>query len=417
VGGVDVQASGPSSAAVWGVVAGCECAEGLGRATIEWLVGNVVMDSFFSRYKNSLVLIAIVLAQTIMLAVQVPKSIEGHGPADADGRHITLLRYWAVALVTPVERAVHGTSFDVRHVWSNYIGLRGAHEQNQALQLEIARLRQEQAAFAEDAAQGRRLQALLAFKQQYITSTVAAQVIGTSGSDASRVLYLDKGSADGLRPEQAVMTPDGVVGKLRDVFPHTAQLLLLNDPTSGAGVVLETTRLRGILRGEANGRMEINNLTADSRIKVGERVITSGGDQVFPRGLPVGVIVSIAPDPQHQPYMAIAIEPAANLARLEEVLVITGTDTNLPVAAQQDAAIADAASAENKRAADLIAEKLPSAADAAAVKTGDAETTIGGVPGVPNSGLPKVQPAVRPDKYSPGATPSAAELKPGAGPQ
>ena len=138
---------------------------------------------------------------------------------------------------------------------------------------------------------------------------------------------------------------------------------------------------------------------------------------MFPRGLPVGVIESIAPDPQHQPYMAIAIEPAANLARLEEVLVITGTDTNLPVAAQQDAAIADAASAENKRAADLIAEKLPSAADAAAVKTGDAETTIGGVPGVPNSGLPKVQPAVRPDKYSPGATPSAEELKPGAGPQ
>ena len=155
--------------------------------------------------------------------------------------------------------------------------------------------------------------------------TVAAQVIGTSGTERSHVLYLDKGSEDGLKPEQAVITPDGVVGKMRDVFPHTAQLLLISDSSSGAGVILATTRIRGIVKGTATGRVEIDNLTADSRIKVGEQVVTSGGDLVFPRGLPVGTIESIVPDPQHQPYTAITIKPAANLARLEEVLVITGT--------------------------------------------------------------------------------------------
>ena len=165
------------------------------------------MDSFFVRFKNSLVLIVIVLAQAIMLAVQVQRPKDGMVSGAPEGKHTTLLRYWAVSVMSPFERVGHGATFDVRSVWSNYIGLRHTHQQNEALQLEIARLRQEQAAFAEDAAQGRRLQALLAFKQQYITSTVAAQVIGTSGSDTARVLYLDKGSADGLKPDQAVMIP------------------------------------------------------------------------------------------------------------------------------------------------------------------------------------------------------------------
>jgi rod shape-determining protein MreC len=217
------------------------------------------------------------------------------------------------------------------------------------------------------------------------------------------------------------MTPDGVVGKVRDVWPHTSQLLLINDVASGAGVILVPSRIRGILRGTANGQVQINNLTADSRIKIGDQVVTSGGDRVFPRGIPVGEVQSIAPDPQHQPYTAITIKPYANLMRLEEVLVITGTQSNLPVAAQQDAAQAEAAAAENKRAADLIAEKLPSIhpdnkPDTADAKSPDApaETTIGGLPGIPNSGLPRTTPALHPDKYSPGTTPSAEDLKPGA---
>jgi rod shape-determining protein MreC len=119
------------------------------------------------------------------------------------------------------------------------------------------------------------------------------------------------------------------------------------------------------------------------------------------------------PDPQHQPYTLITVKPAADLYRLEEVLVVTSMQTGMPAVAQQDAAIADAAAAENKRAADLIAEKLPSASEGATGSTGS-DGTVGGVAGVPSSGLPKPEPPVHPDKYSPGATPSAEELKPGA---
>jgi rod shape-determining protein MreC len=318
-------------------------------------------------------------------------------------------------------------------VWDNYIDLRHTRQENQQLKQEITQLREEQAAFAEDAAQGRRLQAVLGFQQQYISKTVAAQVIGTSGTDRSHVLYIDKGLADGLRPNQPVITPYGVVGKLRDVFPHTSQLLLINDSSSGAGVLLESTRIRAIVRGTSSGEVEINNLTPDERIKPGEQVVTSGGDQVFPRGLPVGTVQSVVPDLQHQPYTAITIKPAANLSQLEEVLVITGTSPTLPSQAQADAAQAEATAEENKRAAEVLAEKLPNVDEpttadpnapngtAAAAAKNDGkpiDTTgqnlVGGLPGVPNSGLPKVKPALHPDRYTPGATLPAADLQPGA---
>ncbi len=381
------------------------------------------MDSFFSRYKNPLVLIAIVLVQVIALAMQVQRPVQGFGSDTPDSTEASMARRWITAAVTPVERILHGSSVSVRNVWSNYIDLRHTRQQDAQLRLDLARMREEEAAFSEDAAQGRRLQKLLDFKQNYVTTTVAAQVIGTSGSDRSHVIYLDKGSADGIRPEQAVITPDGIVGKIRDVFPHSAQVLLISDPYSGAGVILASTRIRGILRGSVTGSVQINNLTADSRIKPGEQVITSGGDLVFPRGIPVGTIAKIEPDPQHQPYTAITIKPAADLAELEEVLVITGTQSTLPLSAQQDAAAAQQLADEQKRAADLVAEKLPSLHDDAAAKAGDKSATdqpsvpndiIGGVPGIPNSGLPRARQALHPDRYSPGDTPAAEDLTPGA---
>src|SRR3984885_7229187 len=162
------------------------------------------MESFFTRFKNVLVLVAILLAQTIGLAVQVRRPVEAGAP---DGSKVTLLRYWAVSIVTPFERFFHGIGYNLRHGWSNYIDLRHTRQQNHDLQDQIARLRLEQAEFAEDAIQGHRLQALLDFQQHYVASTVAAQVVGTSGNDLSRVIYIDKGSKDGLKPDQAVITP------------------------------------------------------------------------------------------------------------------------------------------------------------------------------------------------------------------
>ncbi|WP_263383711.1 rod shape-determining protein MreC [Granulicella arctica] len=386
------------------------------------------MESFFSRFKNALVLIVILLVQTIGLAIQVRRPV---GADEPDGRKVYLLRYWATTSISPFERLIQRFGSGVEGVWTNYLDLRHTRRQNAELQQQIAQMRLEEAAFAEDAIQGHRLQVMLDFQQHYVAKTVAAQVIGTSGSDQSRMLIIDKGSEEGLKPDMAVITPDGIVGKLRDVFAHTAQLLLLNDQSSGAGVVLQTTRIRAVVRGTPTGKLQIGNLTADSRIKPGETILTSGGDLVYPRGLNVGTVESVAADPDHQPYTAIVIKPSANLFQLEEVLVIMQTQTNIPLRAQQDlargAATAEgiAAQADTRRAADLLSERLPSLHDVdpkyvepsgADAKSLDpaAASAVGATNKEAGGTVPKPLPTLHSDHFTPGTTPPASSLTPGA---
>ena len=138
-------------------------------------------------------------------------------------------------------------------------------------------------------------------------------------------------------------------------------MLEISDQTSGAGVLLETTRLRGVLRGNAFGQPQIINLLPDERVKPGEHVITSGGDGIFPRGLAVGVVDHVVDDPRNPPYVDVIIKPAANLGRLGEVLIITQLAEQMPAQEKTDLAqSADAAkTAGPLRAADVLAERLP----------------------------------------------------------
>ena len=365
---------------------------------------------FLTRFKNALFLIAVLLIQASHLAVQVRTPAD---PSEPDGGSVRLIRMWATSTVTPFERAAHAIGSGLHNGWADYVDLRHVRQQNLDLQQQLTRMRIEQAAIAEDALEGRRLQAMLGFREHYVGSTVAAQVIGASGSEQSRVLTIDKGSRDGLRPDMAVITQDGIVGKLRDVFPTTAQVLEINDQTSGAGVILASTRIRAILRGTTAGRVQIDNLTADSRIKPGEQVLTSGGDQVYPRGLPVGTVDSIAPDPDHQPYTAIVVRPAVDLDRVEEVLVITGTQSDLPTDAQQDLTAArrntPPTSARNGSPASTTTSRSQPRPP-----TGPPRRRPRPPRATVPAPVPHPLPILHPDRFTSGSTPPASELTPGA---
>jgi rod shape-determining protein MreC len=278
------------------------------------------------------------------------------------------------------------------------------------LQKTIDRLRLEQASLLEDAKQGQRLQELLNFQEKYIYKTVAAQAIGTSGTDQSRVFYLDKGSADGLDRDMAVITPDGIVGKVRDVFPHSAQVLAINDQTAGAGVILETTRIRGVLRGNAEGRPQIVGILADQRIQPGEKVLTAGGDQVFPRGLPVGVVEKVVRDPERDSFINVIVKPAAQIDRLDEVLVITSVQPRFAPEQEQDLAASEAlkgaeaaAIKEQKKASEIMAERLPGLIDPNAPP--DQQPLLDSSP--PNPVLHPPKP-LHPDRFTPGGDAAAA---------
>ena len=367
------------------------------------------MDSFFVRYRNLLVLLAILMAQIIGLAVQVRRTDNGRNTLDPqDAPSVRLIRLWADAVVTPPEQLFHISRLGTAGLWRNYLDLRGVREQNQELQKTIDRLRLEQAALLEDARQGERLQTLMGFQQRYIYKTLAAQAIGTSGSDSSRVFYLDKGAADGLKPDMAVITADGIVGKVREVFPHSAQVLAINDQTSGAGVILETTRVRGILRGNVSGRLQIVGILADQRIQPGEKVLTAGGDLIFPRGLPVGVVQGVATDPERDSFIVVIVKPAAHLDRLDEVLVITSTEPRLSAEQQQDLATSEAlkgaavaAIKEQQKASQIMAERLPGLTDPNA--PADQQPLKDSSPPNPVAHTPL---PLHPDRFTPGAQPS-----------
>jgi rod shape-determining protein MreC len=302
------------------------------------------MDFLLGRHRNLIILLAVLFLQALGLAVQVKR-------AGADAENTRLIRIWGVGAITPFERVVVWVQNGAGDIWHNYFYLRGVRAENRELKEQIEKMRIEQVRLSEDAAQARRLQTLLAFKEQFISKTIAAQVIGSSGSDLSRVVYIDKGADAGLKRDMAVITSDGIVGKVILVYPSVAQVLLINDQTSGVGVILEKSRLQGILRGTANGEVVVNDVMSDEQVPEGETVRTSGGDQIFPKGLQVGTVSKVGKGKDL--FLNIRIKPATNLGKLEEVLVV--------VEKQERQAVAEDSS--RVRAADILAQRLPSVPD------------------------------------------------------
>jgi rod shape-determining protein MreC len=321
------------------------------------------MDSILGRYRNLIILVGVLFLQVLGLAVQVKRG--------NDLEHTRLIRIWVIGAITPFERGLVWVENGTGNIWHNYFYLRRVRAENLQLKEEIEQMRLEQVRLGEDAAQAHRLQNLLGFKEQYVAKTVAAQVIGTSGTDSNRVIYIDKGEDAGIRRDMAVITADGVVGKVSLVYPSEAQVLLINDQTSGVGVILADARLQGWLGGTANGEVVLNGVMSDEQVPVGETVLTSGGDRIFPKGLPVGTVAKVGKGKDL--FLSVKVKPAANLGKLEEVLVL--------VEKQERQATAD----DNMRvrAADILAQRLPSVPDKPATDA-NAEAAGSATPGATN---------------------------------
>jgi len=286
------------------------------------------------RYRNLIVLVGVLFAQILGLAVQVKHT--------TDSESTRLIRIWAVDSVTPLEKVLVWTQTSSRNIWHNYFYLRGVRAENRSLKAQIEQMSLERVRMSQDADQARRLQAILAFKEQFISQTKAAQVIGSSGSELSRSVYIDKGEHDGIKPDMAVITADGIVGKVLRVYGSTSQVLLIDDQTSGVGAILDKTRLQGILRGTSSGEVVLEKVMSDETVPAGEQVLTSGGDGIFPKGLLVGRVMKVASGGEL--FLNIRVRPAADLSKLE------GTSV---------------------RAIDILAERLPGVPS----KTDNADTS------------------------------------------
>jgi rod shape-determining protein MreC len=327
------------------------------------------MESVFGRYRNLVVLVGVLFAQILGLAVQVRRA------RDKDSEPTRLIRVWAVGVVTPLEKALSWAQTSSGAVWHNYVYLRGVRAENRELKQQIEQMRLEQARIIQDADQAHRLQALLGFKEQFISHTVPAQVIGGTGSELSRSVYVDKGSNDGIKRDMAVITKDGIVGKILLVYPSVSLVLLIDDQTSGVGSILERSRLQGILRGTASGAVVLEKVMSDENVPEGEQVLTSGGDGIFPKGLNVGTVTKVSTGSDL--FLNIRVRPAADLNRLEEVLVVTKVDEKQTEPDQ----------GTRVRAADILAERLPSVPPKPEAAAAPGQHSADNNPANPNSAL------------------------------
>lgn len=270
--------------------------------------------TFVSRHRSFFVLVAVVGLQLLLLSLQITRS-----------NNVRLFRYWAAETLDPFERSLGGLTNGASMAYRTYGHLWHAEQENQELHTQLVAADAQIQRLDEAAEENQRLRRLLDFKNQLGIQTVAAEVIASSMASTSSPgensngVSIDKGSDAGLTTDLAVITPEGVVGKILSVFPHSAQVLLLTDPSSGVGATLMQSRVQGILKGGADGLCGLHYIMNEEVVKPGDAVVTSGLDQVYPKGLPVGSVVTAA---DGNIYKTIAVKPAVDLNRLETVLVI-----------------------------------------------------------------------------------------------
>ena len=260
-----------------------------------------------SRHKSLVLLAGVIVLQVLMLAVQIKR--------DSEGR---LIRVWTVGAVSPFERAGSSGFGWFRTTWRHYFALQNTTKENEQIRRENDGLKLQISQLQGKAAEADRLAVLLNFRQSHArVPMIAARVIGTG--TASLTIQLDRGERDGIRKDMGVITPDGVVGKVVESYPNASQVLLLTDKESGVGAMLADSRTQSPVGGQGEPLLVMKYVPNDDTVNLGERVITSGMDRIFPRDLPVGTVAEIK---SGNPFKQIRIKPAANLERLEEVLVL-----------------------------------------------------------------------------------------------
>jgi rod shape-determining protein MreC len=266
------------------------------------------METFFNRYRNPTVLLLVIFAQLVLLAFQVKN--------DQDVR---MIRVWTVSAVTPLARIVEGLRGGSTSFVRDYILLHDTHEENRRLQAEVGRLKLENNFLKNELATADRAQALALFQKRTPSKTLAANVIATGAGSNSKVVFVDRGSVSGVQRGMAVVTPDGIVGKVIAAYPTASEVLLITDPDFAAGVVSQKTLVHGTLKGQGNPMCKVDYVPPEEKLEPGDWLYTSGDDRVFPRGFPVGVVKVVRPG---QPFQEILVEPSGMQRGLEDVLIL-----------------------------------------------------------------------------------------------
>ncbi len=278
------------------------------------------MDFFLSRYRNLSVLLIVIVAQLLLIAYQVKSN-----------KDVPMLRVWAVTAVTPVEASLE---FIRRHTWgyvADYFVLLNVRSQNEKLKQENGQLKLDNQYLKSELSTADRARALSVFQSRSPSKFLAARVIGNGTGANSKVVFVDRGAASAVENGMAVVTPDGIVGKVVDAYPTASLVMLITDGNFAAGVVSEKNHVRGTLKGVGHGQCQVDYVQNEEKLDVGEWFYTSGDDRIFPKGFPVGQVTVVRTG---KTFKEIYVNPSGLQGGAEEVLIVLqGVHQPIPDAA------------------------------------------------------------------------------------
>ncbi len=265
------------------------------------------MEALLSRFRNLTVLLVAVVAQLLYLAYQIKTNGEER-----------LIRVWAVTAVTPMAGIVEAVRHNTIGFLEDYFILLDVREQNRKLKSANDRLRMENIFYRNQLTTAEHARALVQFESQTPSKTVAARVIGNSTVASAKAVFIDRGSTSGVETGMAVVTPEGIVGKVVAVYPLVSQVLLVTDPTFKVGVESQKGHVHGVLNC-GSGKCIIEQIQNEDKVESDEWFYTSGEDRIFPKGFPVGRVISSQPG---QGMREIKLNLSGAPAGAEEVLVV-----------------------------------------------------------------------------------------------
>jgi rod shape-determining protein MreC len=265
------------------------------------------MEFILNRYRNLTVLLIVVTAQLLLIAYQVRTA-----------KDVPLVRVWAVTAVTPVERMLE---WGRRNTWGfvedYFFLLNTRHEQ---LQKELGRLKLENQYLKTELSTADRAKALGQFQAQSPSKMIAARIIGNGTGANSKAVFVDRGSGSGIENGMAVVTPDGIVGKVIAAYPTASLVLLITDANFAAGVISQKNRVHGTLKGQGHdGTVLVDYVQSEEKVDPGEWFYTSGDDRIFPKGFPVGQVTTIR---NGHNFKEVYVTPSGFQNGLEEVLIV-----------------------------------------------------------------------------------------------
>ncbi len=269
------------------------------------------MHDFLRRYR---VVVSCVFFLGLSLVLRAMNTLT---PGRVDPVGVLLLE-----VMHPLQLGMTAVSRGATRVWDEYIALWSLRQQNEDLRRRLADVEDLSRRAAELDLTNRRLGKLLELREGEASTAIAARIVGRSPSAVVRTVVLDKGEANGVTKGMSVLSPDGVIGQVVAVSTHAARVMLISDPNSGVDILVQRSRVQGIASGSAENGCVLKYIQRGSDIAVGDSIITSGLDGIFPKGQPVGLVTRVD-SRESRMFQEVEVKLSADLSKAEEVLVVS----------------------------------------------------------------------------------------------